>query len=470
MDVPRRGDSVPRGGVAITGGPQYATVTNARLSGCSASSIERGATETDYREGAEPAVPQISMLSGAMTLLKCNWGIGMMTMPYMVQQGGLAGGIVLFSLSMALTQFSIQRLIQCKEKVENGGERHALVGFEQDLDTPPHDYTSLMATVLGTRAEYTAIASIAISMFGSCIAYLKFLSDNLPEFVGLNGATWIGISLVPIVFLSWFDTLKFLQPFVWVGALCAISFVGILIADTANNVSPDEFRDYFENATQLDWTNIPQTLSIAVFCNEGVVVVAPSVHTALAQPDRMSMVTAVTVIVFTCLYMAVAVAGDVRFRNIKVNAEVSKDMNPRSYVDSAAVVLYSIQLIPTFGIVYYCGYEALEGKFCRVRGVDRGGQEWQEQYKKRAVFLRVVGVACAAFLSIAITNFADALGLVGALGTSSAVFILPHLAWLRLNYEERTLLEKIPSYFLVLFGISVAVLGTVQCAYKLAGA
>eukprot|EP01060_Flectonema_neradi_P038737 TRINITY_DN8232_c0_g2_i1.p1 TRINITY_DN8232_c0_g2~~TRINITY_DN8232_c0_g2_i1.p1 ORF type:complete len:445 (+),score=50.72 TRINITY_DN8232_c0_g2_i1:47-1381(+) len=409
----------------------------------------------------------MSGLEAGLTLLKCNWGIGMMAMPYMLKCGGLATGFSLFIASMAITQFSIVRLIQSKQKVEMGGERDALIGAE-DLDGPPLDFTGLMTIVLGPKAEVASLVSIALSMWGSCIAYFMFIHDNMPKFIAFKGVTWVGFVCVPTLLLSFFDDLKFLAPSSFFGIMCAMGFAVVVFVDTADNVSLDDFDTFLSNTTQFDFEKLPLTLSIAAFCNEGIVVLSPSTHTALAFPDRFTMISGLTIIIFTCCYMAVGVAGDARYYATPdgVKDEIAKNMSITT-LNKIAVVLYCVQLIPSFAVVYYCSYEALEWKWCRISGVDRGGDEWRTNYKKKALLFRFAGILLAAAVAVSVNSFGNVLGLIGALATSMAIYILPHIAWLRLNSTERPLYSQLPSYACIVYGVILAVSGTAQSLYNI---
>ena len=409
----------------------------------------------------------MSGFEAGLTLLKCNWGIGMMAMPYMLKCGGLSTGFSLFIISMAITQFSIVRLIECKVKVEMGGERDALVGAE-DLDGPPLDFTGLMTIILGPKAEIASLVSIALSMWGSCIAYLMFIYDNMPKFIAYEGVTWVGIVCIPTLLLSICDDLKFLAPSSFLGILCAVGFAVVVLVDTADNVSPDDFSDFLGNTTQFNFEKLPLTLSIAAFCNEGIVVLSPSTHTALAVPERFVYISGLTIFVFTCCYMSVGVAGNARYYDAigGVKDEIAKNMS-NSTINKIAVVLYCIQLIPSFAVAYYCSYEALEWKWCRVSGVDRGGSDWKSTYKFRAIIFRFAGILIAAVVAISVSSFGNILGLIGALATSIAIYILPHIAWLRLNSTERSLCSQIPSYACIVYGIVLAVSGSIQSLYNI---
>ena len=59
----------------------------------------------------------LSWLMAVSTILKTQWGIGMMAMPFMIQQAGLLAGVLQFVLAMALTVDVILRLLAVRTEL-----------------------------------------------------------------------------------------------------------------------------------------------------------------------------------------------------------------------------------------------------------------------------------------------------------------------------------------------------------------
>jgi hypothetical protein len=69
-----------------------------------------------------------------------------------------------------------------------------------------------------------------------------------------------------------------------------------------------------------------------------------------------------------------------------------------------------------------------------------------------------------------VPHFGDFLGLVGALGTSLAVYVLPQIAYLKLIPAQgggRDMVQRGGCYLLTLFGLALAIGGTYQSASKM---
>lgn len=199
----------------------------------------------------------LSPLGAAFTIVKCNWGIGMMAMPYMLHQAGPIAGVLMFVASMMLTQFATVNVIDLKYallskdsenkasgndtsdakdhpvKVANDktmsrdidGERAPLLinttvndDSEDNVKGPTSladdshlDFTNIMAKTLGTFGDWGAMFSIFLANYGSNVAYLLFIRDNMGKFFPdalPDGNSWVWLPLAILIPLAWFDRVR----------------------------------------------------------------------------------------------------------------------------------------------------------------------------------------------------------------------------------------------------------------------
>jgi amino acid permease len=234
-----------------------------------------------------------SQLSAAFTLIKCNWGIGMMGMPYMLDQAGTIAGVIMFVASMALTQLSIVRLLEVDAEllrqhrlrkrsvaaaaIGSAAKRTsapAAAGLTQplwatdDSDSTDLDYAGIMQRSLGGIGEWLAIASIVVSAWGSCIAYLKFISDNLHSLFGLTTWGWVLVAAGPLAALAILDDVRFLAPASVVGLGSAFAFACVVVAGAFSHLSGEDVAHFFHTEPHVKWQTLPLAMSIAAFCNE----------------------------------------------------------------------------------------------------------------------------------------------------------------------------------------------------------
>jgi amino acid permease len=116
--------------------------------------------------------------NAVFTAVKGNWGIGMMAMPYMLDQAGFGTGLLLFGVANFLAWAGIMRMIQCREIIRRD-RAHRLqdediesaggVGKKSGhLDCP--NYSDIVREILGDTGASVSMVSILIAMYGSNIA------------------------------------------------------------------------------------------------------------------------------------------------------------------------------------------------------------------------------------------------------------------------------------------------------------
>lgn len=256
---------------------------------------------------------KLSWLMAVISMVKCQWGIGMMAIPFMLQQAGLVVGCIQFALSMCLTVDVVHRLLDVRDVLqrrrhESGSEPMVLnhaTGEALLEATDEHaaacascaqasgaaaaaiqrvedDYAGVIRQTLGPRAELLAIVSIMLSMFGSLVAYTLYIAENLTRFVSpycsLPEWAWALICVAPWLASALADDVSFLAPFGAVGLACALGFEGVMIYDTAASLSWHEFTEWLRTLPVVRTDTLLIAVSIAAFCNEGVVIMALNVQ------------------------------------------------------------------------------------------------------------------------------------------------------------------------------------------------
>ena len=96
----------------------------------------------------------------------------------MLDQAGTICGVIMFILSMGLTQLSIARVLdvtaalQAQQQQQRSSTKPLLAdsSAKGTVEADSLDYSGIMKRSLGGVGEWLAIASIVISAWGSCIA------------------------------------------------------------------------------------------------------------------------------------------------------------------------------------------------------------------------------------------------------------------------------------------------------------
>ena len=204
------------------------------------------------REGSGAGV-----LNTFVNSFKSNIGVGILSMPYAFAEGGLVQAGLLITLMSAVTIGSVMMLIKAKEKVfpssllscpafsssssspsPSGSPEtypsHSTTKFKKlpsSSSRIPVSYGTLVYATLGIWGSRLIKGALTAAMFGSCIAYLAFMGDNLFEIMplGLDNprlgrAMWILVVLLAVIPLSQLRKIEFLAP------TSAIGVVSVLVA------------------------------------------------------------------------------------------------------------------------------------------------------------------------------------------------------------------------------------------------
>eukprot|EP00656_Telonema_subtile_P013904 TRINITY_DN17069_c0_g1_i2.p1 TRINITY_DN17069_c0_g1~~TRINITY_DN17069_c0_g1_i2.p1 ORF type:complete len:455 (-),score=105.03 TRINITY_DN17069_c0_g1_i2:37-1401(-) len=375
--------------------------------------------------------PTLTQFSAFLLLLKINWGIGMMAMPYYIHKAGLWLGIAFFVCTMILTVISIDRLLRV---------RFAVLPLHGDAATST--YTGLMRVALGEPGELSALFSIFLANYGSCVAYIKYMGDNLHKFLpeaGVPSWVWILLLTLPFCGASLLDDVSILGRISFIGIVAGEAFAITLLA-TATTDGPGSLSDYVNSTNTASWDTLPVAMGLAIFCNEGMVILIPPVHRAMGSCDWAVLRTPVVLmaIVFTLNYMAVAVGGAYLFE--PPMDDISLDLQPSRAIHRAAVYCYVLQLVISYVVVFFSVADATQSviqtnpRFDRIKAL-QASQVYQSYYLGPC--FRVLAVAIASLIAIGIPNFGDFISFAGAIANTLGIYVLPHVSFLVFHFRRR---------------------------------
>lgn len=341
------------------------------------------------------------------------------------------------------------------------------------------DYAGVIRQALGPRSELLALVSIVVSMFGSLVAYALYIAENLARFVSpychLPEWGWALLSVVPWLVLALADDVSFLAPFGAVGLACALGFSATLLYDTAAAVSWSSFTTWLRSLPVVEPNTLLVAISIAAFCNEGVVVMALNVQSEMANPRSFPSAVTVALSFFALCYLAVGVAGFALYRD-KVTSPIS-DAFDTSTINIVAVALYAAQLLPTYSLINWLTYSIVEQYVLRWRRIPHGSAKHNALKWKAFVPARWAATLLSAALALTVHRVGDFLALIGASANALGIYLLPHAAWLATfapalrDARLRTtpiVLRAAASVAVMVLGVGLAIGGTYTSVVQLA--
>ena len=269
--------------------------------------------------------------------------------------------------------------------------------------------------------ETLAVLSLVVANWGSAVAWLKFIGDNLARFLplGISSAGWVLILVGPVALSALVDEIAALQRLSRLGLLAGQLFVLLIAIGVIPHLH--DFPEYLAAEPFLRMKTFPVAMGLAVFCNEGLVVLSPSVAASMQKPKLLSWSLFLAVTFFSLNYMLLAICGDFLYSYLQVG-EVAQEVTmsqgfEMTVLHRVAVLCYVLQLLLTFPaslFVLFRNFEALHPCYDNC---------WKRAWRSAAV-LTVGAVA------VVVPRFGDFLAVAGAVGNSVCIYILPHLALL----------------------------------------
>lgn len=383
----------------------------------------------------------LSTLGAFLLITKINWGIGMIAMPYYIHAAGLWSGVVFFIVTMLLSADSAWCLVRCRESVV----------FCQDEDT----FAGLMKSLLGNFGQAGALFSLMLANWGSCVAWTKYIGDNLARFFpesGLSGPAWSCLVTLPLLLCALVEKTAFLERISSIGLVAGQTFVVLVVGQAASHY--EKLSSYAESQPIVNWSLAPVAMGLAVFCNEGMCVMTPSIHAVMRKPERYSYALVAMVAYFTLNYLAVAVAGDFLYGYVAggiVAQEVSLSFNVTP-THRIAVFLYIAQLLLSFPLVLFTLFAS--GEATILQGLEK-------RYK---VMLRLLLILTMGGVAAVVPHFGDFLAVAGAIANSFGIYILPHMGLLVASHHGLKLSRfrrAFSLFVLICFGIVGGLMATI---------
>mmetsp|Transcript_127382 Transcript_127382/g.220830 ORF Transcript_127382/g.220830 Transcript_127382/m.220830 type:complete len:524 (-) Transcript_127382:125-1696(-) len=427
--------------VTGAGGPDAAagiSMTRTGLYGCSNSRLRHSGRIIWQRSFGNLTVGGIR--HSMLTLTSTALGGGMLAVSYVMYMCGLGLGIIMLVCGAVLAYLSTVALMEISHV------------------TGRHTYAGLFSHCAGPLAGPILDAMLFIYGNGSCVGYLVFLGDFIPDLAKLvvPGAPefWhsrtfaIALSTVilcPLVVVKDVSALRFMAPV----SILTLFYVSVVIASRT-------LVNYKEHRGQADYgelkffdfnDHIFEAFAICVFafnCHLNVVPVAGSlVRPTKARIEKVSYrVNAIQV----CFYMLIACTGYTSFLGRTdqdiLNCYATDDVFmavARGFLSLTMLVAIPINMVPTvrsglqFWSFFRPGAEPLLAPSPpgSPPGSPRSGSSggtpipMQEGPACPRICLALVCVIVQALLAIQIPGVADVLGLLGASVATLMMLMIP---------------------------------------------
>jgi proton-coupled amino acid transporter len=257
---------------------------------------------------------------------------------------------------------------------------------------------------------------------------------------------FILILFVPCLLLCMIKQMKKLAPLAFFGSICIFS--GLLVVLW---YCVFEKREAFvhavtdrETMTAVSWQSLPIWFGIVVYAFEGIGLVIP-MRKAMKQPDRFFATMSVSYALLALLFgvfssVAMLTFGAETKQIVLANLPVHGRLD---WLASVVRISVSVALFFTFNLQLFPVIEIWENALLTPHSP---ALEWKRFGVRAALTL----ICC--LLAASIPHFGLFLSLIGNLGASLLMFILPAVLYTTCFWDTTSILSKMFVFFFLLLG------------------
>ncbi|XP_027008018.1 putative sodium-coupled neutral amino acid transporter 7 [Tachysurus fulvidraco] len=402
----------------------------------------------------QPKQPQgrTSALGAVFIVVNAALGAGLLNFPaafYMA--GGVVAGVV---LQMCLLIFIITGLVilaYCSQ-VSNESTYQEVV-------------RAVCGKVLGVICEI----AIAVYTFGTCIAFLIIIGDQLDKLISAiahdadsavvshwytNRKFTITVTSVLIILpLSIPKEISF-QKYASTFSVIGTWYVTVIII--IKYIWPDqEISPGIIPTSPISWTavfNAMPTICFGFQCHVSSVPVFNSMRNATLQP--WGGVVTLGMIICLFVYTGTGVCGFLTFGSM-VNQDVLLSYPSKDIAVAIARAFIIISVVTSYPILHFCGRAVLEGLWLRFNGTDVDTDVVRE--RRRRVLCTVIWFCLTLILALTIPDIGRVISLIGGLA-ACFIFVFPGLCLIEAKLSEHDV-RSASWHALVLYGILMVTVG-----------
>ncbi|KAL8526894.1 hypothetical protein ACS0TY_015947 [Phlomoides rotata] len=247
-----------------------------------------------------PQPQQCSYIQSVLNAINALCGIGILSTPYALKEGGWLSILILFTFG-TITCYTGILLKRCLES-------------SSELQT----YPDIGEAAFGLIGRIFISAILYVELYSSCVEFLIMMSDSLSssfpnaqiDIAGVHLDSYqicVIVSTIVILPTCWLRNLSLLS-YISVGGVMTLVVVVLCLlwVEIRSEVG------FHPAGRSLNFTNLPITIGIYSFCY-GSHSVFPNIYSSMQDPSRFPSVLIISFVVAGLLYAGVAVCGFLMF-------------------------------------------------------------------------------------------------------------------------------------------------------------
>ncbi|KAF5471642.1 hypothetical protein F2P56_008418 [Juglans regia] len=390
-----------------------------------------------------PPQEQCSLAQAVMNGINVLCGIGLLTTPYAVKEGGWFSLIILVMMGLlsCYTAFLLKRCLESSPELQT--------------------YPDIGEAAFGLAGRFGIAIVLYIELYASCVEYIIMMSDNLASLYPDTQIRFAGTYLGSRQVFSITATLIVL-PTVWLRNLSLLSYLSgggvvasILVALCLLWVGVVDQVGFHPCGTALDLANISVSIGIFGYSFSGHPVF-PNIYTSMKEPSQFPSVLIASFVFCFFMYIGVAICGFLMFGD-SVKSQFTLNM-PREYVASNVAIWtvvanpltkYALTLTP----ISLSLEELLPSAQLRSFSV--------------VLLVRTILVFSTLVVALTLPFFASVMALMGSLLTMLVTFIFPCACYLRILKGKLTKLQIANSIIILSVALVCLCIGTYSAVIRI---
>ncbi|KAK7251894.1 hypothetical protein RIF29_35494 [Crotalaria pallida] len=362
-------------------------------------------------------------------------GVGILSMPYALSQGGWLSLILLLVIAM-LCWYTGLLLQRCMDG-------HPLI----------KSYTDIGEVAFGYKGRAMIAILMYLELYLVAVEFLILEGDNLEKlFPNMNikiAAFQIGgkrgfvlLSALVILPTTWLRSMGALAYVSVGGVLAPIILIGCILW-----VGQVDGVGFHERGQLVNWGGVPTTFSLFTFCYCGHAVF-PTLRTSMQDKSQFYKVLLVCFVISTMTYGSIAITGYVMFGD-DLNSQITLNLPSKKISTKIAIYTTLINPFTKYAVIITPIANAIEHT------------KLFNNSKAISILIRTTIVVSTVLVAIFIPFFGYVMAFIGAFLSVAVTLLLPCLCYLKINKAARQFgLELMIIIGILLIGSFICVVGT----------